>query len=207
MNQSQPTAAARHRGFRPIEPANGLRLFLAASAASHHYLLVGLDLANPAIINELIAERLHISELLVAYIGEQVEAQQVQAAIAPSSGLCPVPIRVVKVSRIRTGADGGVDGAQLLLDDVDRMGGVRAEPATELEREIARIWSDVLDRPVVSRDDSFFDLGGNSLRATRILALVDRKLAVRITTQQLYTTPTVAGMAAAVAQARGRHPG
>jgi acyl-CoA synthetase (AMP-forming)/AMP-acid ligase II/NADP-dependent 3-hydroxy acid dehydrogenase YdfG len=207
MNRSQPTAAARHRGFRPIEPAHGLRLFLTAAVAPHHYLLAGLDLANPAIVNELVAESLRVSELLVAYTGDQVEPEQVRAALAPSARLCPVPIRVMKVSRILTAEDGGVDPAQLLLDDASRAGGAGAEPATELEHEIARIWSEALGRPAIGRDESFFDLGGNSLRATRLLALVARKLAVRITSQQLYTTPTVAGMAAIIAQVRGDSPG
>lgn len=207
MNRSQPTAAARHRGFRPIEAAEGLRLFLSTVASPHHYLLAGLDLANPAIVSELVPDQLRVSELLVAYVGGQVEPRQVREVLAADARRCPVPVRVIKVSRIRAGDDGGVDPAQLLLDDVSRASGAGAAPATELERDIARIWSEALGRPVTGRDESFFDLGGNSLRATRLLALVDRRLAVRITSQQLYTTPTVAGMAVAITKINDDSPG
>ncbi|MFD1118063.1 SDR family NAD(P)-dependent oxidoreductase, partial [Sphaerisporangium aureirubrum] len=201
MNRSQPTAAARHRGFRPIDPAHGLRLFLTAVTAPHHYLLAGLDLANPAIVDELAADRLRVSELLVAYTGEEAALAGIRTALAPSGRRCPVPIRVVRVPRIPGGEDGGVDAARLLLD-ADRAGRTAAEPATDLERLIARIWCEALNRPVVGRDESFFDLGGDSLRATRLLTLVDRRLSVRLTSHQLYTSPTVAAMADAVAKAR-----
>ncbi|MEV5407902.1 SDR family NAD(P)-dependent oxidoreductase [Thermopolyspora sp. NPDC052614] len=205
MNRSQPTAAARRRGFRPIDPAHGLRLFLAAVTAPHHYLLVGLDLANPAIVNELAPDRLRVGELLVAYTGDQVEPGQVRAALAPAGRRCPVPLRVVRVPRIVADRDGGVDATRLLLD-AERAGRTTAEPVTELERRIAGIWSEALNRPVVGRDDSFFDLGGDSLRAARLLALVDRRLSVRLTSRELYTAPTVAGMAAAIAEAYGGGP-
>jgi acyl carrier protein len=200
MNRTQPTAAARHRGFRSIEPADGLRLFLAAVAMPYHYLLVGLDLTNPAIVDELVAERLQVNELLVAYTTDGAEPVAVRAAVASSVRNCPVPVRLVEVSHILRDADGSVDPAQLLLDAVDRPRRTFTAPATDLERQIALIWSDALKRPEIGREDSFFELGGNSLRATRLLALVDNTLAVRITTQELYEHPTVAGMAAAIAQ-------
>ncbi|HEU5471986.1 MAG TPA: SDR family NAD(P)-dependent oxidoreductase [Actinophytocola sp.] len=71
-------------------------------------------------------------------------------------------------------------------------------PATDLERRLARIWSDALNRPEVGREDSFFELGGNSLRAARLLALVNSRLATRVSTAELYANPTVAALAASI---------
>jgi acyl-CoA synthetase (AMP-forming)/AMP-acid ligase II/NADP-dependent 3-hydroxy acid dehydrogenase YdfG len=206
MNHAQPTAAvaaAQHRGFRAIDPADGLRLFLTAVTMPHHYLIAGLDLTNPAIVDELVAERLQVSELLVAYTanGEsrRAEPADVYAAVAARVRDCPVPLRLVEVPRIRRDAGGNVDTAQVLHDAAPGRPRRRfTAPATDLERQIALIWSDALGRPEIGRDDSFFELGGNSLRAARLLALVDRTLAVRLTTQLLYENPTVAGMAAAI---------
>lgn len=203
INRGIPAEPARRRGFRGINPDEGLRLFLSALASPHHYLLLGLDLTNPEIVQELAPERLRASELLVAYAADGAEPEAVRAAIAPGARDCPVPVRLVEVPRIPRDADGAVDTAQLLFDAAP--GRTRREftaPATDLERQIARIWSDALDRPTIGRDDSFFDLGGNSLRATRLLALVDGRLVVRVTTQELYENPTVAGMAATVERRR-----
>jgi acyl-CoA synthetase (AMP-forming)/AMP-acid ligase II/NADP-dependent 3-hydroxy acid dehydrogenase YdfG/acyl carrier protein len=200
MNRTQPTEAARHRGFRAIDPADGLRLFLDAVALPYHHLIVGLDLANPAIVDELMPERLRVSEVVVAYTADDVDPADVRAAVAPKTRDCPVPVRLVEVADIPRDADGYVDTAEILREGLLAGKPKRAfsAPETELERQIALIWHDALNRPEIGRDDSFFELGGNSLRATRLLALVGHKLAVRITTQELYENPTVAGMAAAI---------
>jgi acyl carrier protein len=78
-------------------------------------------------------------------------------------------------------------------------------PATDLERRVALIWSEALGRPEIARDVSFFDLGGNSLRATRLLAMAEAETTVRMTAQELYENPTVAGMAEILE--RRRDPG
>ncbi|QKW35615.1 SDR family NAD(P)-dependent oxidoreductase [Actinomadura sp. NAK00032] len=209
VNRGRPAEPARRRGFRPLGPDEGLRLFLAALAAPHHYLLLGLDLANPGIVEELAPDAVRAGELLVAYTGEAA-ADEVRAAVAPHAAACPVPVRVVAVPRVPRDADGRVDAAVLLLDAAPgRARRVSAPPGTDLERRIAALWSAALDRPAVGRDDSFFELGGNSLRATRLLALLDERLAVRLTTQELYENPTVAGVADIVADtvAGRRRPG
>jgi acyl carrier protein len=201
MNRAQPTAAARHRGFRAIEPAAGLRLFLTASTMPHHYLLAGLDLTNPAIADEVVADRVSVSELLVAYTTRDAEPQAVAAAVAARVSDCPVPVRLVEMPRIPRDSGGAADAARILRDAAPgKPKRAFAAPATDLERRLARIWSDALNHPEIGRDDSFFELGGNSLRAVRLLALVDRELGIRITSHELYQNPTIAGMAAAAAR-------
>ncbi|GGV05930.1 SDR family NAD(P)-dependent oxidoreductase [Streptomyces spectabilis] len=196
MNENQSDAPARSRGFRSINASDGLRLFTEGIVTPHHYLIVGLDLGNPAIVDELVPEQLRIGELLVAYTADGVEPEAVHAAVAPSVRDCPVPVRLVRVDRVPRDAAGGVDVAQLLADTAaDRPKRTFTAPANELERQIAGLWSDALNQPEIGRDDSFFDLGGNSIRATRLLALVDETFAVRVPTQELYERPTVEAMA------------
>lgn len=201
MNRAQPTAAARHRGFRPIQPAAGLRLFLAAATMPYHYLIAGLDMTNPAIVEEVAADQIEVSELLIAYTTCGTGPEEVSAAVAARVRECPAPVRLVGMPRIPRDAGGRVDTATILLDATPgRPRRAFAPPATDLERQLARIWSDVLNHPEVGREDSFFELGGNSLRAVRLLALVDDELGIRITTRDLYQNPTVAGMAATAAR-------
>jgi acyl carrier protein len=169
--------------------------------APHHYLIVGLDLTNPAIVEDLVADWLRVSEVLVAYTADNVTPETVHTAVASIERRCPVPLRLVEVARIPRDPVGAVDAAQLLSDTrPDKSRRTVAPPANDIERRIALIWSDTLDRPEIGRDESFFELGGNSLRAARLLAQIDRELAVRITTQELYENPTVAGMAVRVGQ-------
>ncbi|MPY61942.1 SDR family NAD(P)-dependent oxidoreductase [Streptomyces spongiae] len=201
MNRGQSSAAARRRGFRSIDPDDGLRAFLTASGLPHHYLLIGLDLDNPVILAELATDELNAREVLVAYTADGTDPDTVRAALEPVLSELSVPVRLLEVAAIPTDAAGGVDTTQLLLDATPQPTGSTREfeePVGDLERQIADIWAEVLGRPTVSRGDSFFDLGGNSLRATRLLARIGDELTVRLTTHELYENPTVAGMAAAI---------
>ncbi|MFI6093679.1 SDR family NAD(P)-dependent oxidoreductase [Streptomyces sp. NPDC051218] len=201
MNRGQSEAPARQRGYRAIDPDDGLRAFLAATSMPYHYLLIGLDLDNPAILSELATDELSAREVLVAYTADGIEPEAVHTALEPVLREFPVPVRMVEVTRIPVDAGGAVDTTQLLLDAAPKRPGSRRAyeaPATDLERRIAEIWGDVLTQDSVGRDDSFFDLGGNSLRATRLLARIDEELGVRLTANELYERPTVAGMAEAL---------
>ncbi|MEU7413561.1 amino acid adenylation domain-containing protein [Streptomyces sp. NPDC042638] len=68
---------------------------------------------------------------------------------------------------------------------------------TPSEERVAAVWREVLGLPRVGRHEDFFALGGNSLRAVRVAARLstpDRP----VTAAQLFATPTVAALAAAL---------
>jgi hypothetical protein len=70
------------------------------------------------------------------------------------------------------------------------------EPTSDLERQIATAWRDVLRVDRVGKHDNFFDLGGNSLLVlqvhSRVKGLLERELPV----VKLFEHPTVASLAA-----------
>lgn len=72
-------------------------------------------------------------------------------------------------------------------------------PGTELEKQLAAIWADVLHvaRPGIHQD--FFDLGGHSLLAVQLFSRVRQQLGADLQMDLLYSGKlTIAGMAAAV---------
>jgi len=73
-----------------------------------------------------------------------------------------------------------------------------AAPANDLEAMIAGIWADLLRIPAVSTRDNFFDLGGDSLLAVRLVARIHAELQVDIPLQQLFDNATVEGLAGCV---------
>ncbi|WP_328838901.1 SDR family NAD(P)-dependent oxidoreductase [Streptomyces europaeiscabiei] len=203
MSQGRSTAPARLRGFRAIDAERGLRCFLTATALPYPYQLIGLDARNPVIVGELAPDELSVREVLVAYTSDGADPAAVHAALAPALAELPFPVRLMEVTRIPRDVGGAIDTTQLLLDMAPRRASLgrrgHTAPEGELEQRIAAIWSDVLGQKTVGRDESFFDLGGNSLRATRLLARVGSELSVRLSTHELYDSPTVEGMAARVA--------
>lgn len=74
-------------------------------------------------------------------------------------------------------------------------------PAPVLEAELARDWERLLGVAAVARDDDFYDLGGESMAAVELLALVERRYGVALAMDALLPGLTVAGLARRLARA------
>lgn len=68
-------------------------------------------------------------------------------------------------------------------------------PRTDLERKLERLWADALRFEAVGVFDRFFDLGGDSLTALRLLARTREELEVDIPASALFEEGTVAAVA------------
>lgn len=73
-------------------------------------------------------------------------------------------------------------------------------PGSHLESELAEIWAESLGVERVGIHDNFFELGGHSLLATQLNARIVKAFGVELTLRSLFESPTVAGLAALVAQ-------
>jgi amino acid adenylation domain-containing protein/FkbM family methyltransferase len=75
-------------------------------------------------------------------------------------------------------------------------------PRTPFEEVVARIWEDVLELPQISVHDNFFDLGGHSLVATQVMSRLREALNCEMPLRRLFDLPTIAELAASVAEAK-----
>jgi amino acid adenylation domain-containing protein len=73
-----------------------------------------------------------------------------------------------------------------------------ALPATAVEKLVCEIWAAILGIQVVSREDNFFDLGGNSLQATRAMSRLGARSSVELPVQLLFEHPRVMELATAI---------
>jgi amino acid adenylation domain-containing protein len=80
-------------------------------------------------------------------------------------------------------------------------------PTTPIEEKLAEIWSEVLSLDQVGICDSFFDLGGHSLIATRLVSKVIERFQLELPLQSLFATPTIAEMAAVIAKHQAKKIG
>lgn len=80
-----------------------------------------------------------------------------------------------------------------------------AKPDSELEQAVADLWASVLAMPetAISPTADFYDLGGESLAAARILTGVRKRFGVGLTLERMHEVRTVRSMAAHV-EAAGR---
>jgi acyl carrier protein len=78
----------------------------------------------------------------------------------------------------------------------------RVLPRTASEELVSRVFADALRRDAVSVNDNFFDLGGHSLMASRIMLRLRAQTNLVLPLRLLFEHPTVGGLAAAIDASR-----
>src|SRR5690606_28139515 len=75
---------------------------------------------------------------------------------------------------------------------------VYVAPRDERERQLAALLAEMLGLEQVGIHDNFFDLGGNSLMATRLIFRLEEELGIHVPLRHLFAEPTVAGLSRAI---------
>ncbi|MGH3972030.1 MAG: non-ribosomal peptide synthetase [Pseudonocardiaceae bacterium] len=74
------------------------------------------------------------------------------------------------------------------------------------EVTVAKVWAEILGLDRVSRDDNFFDLGGDSLLGARMVVRLREVFQLGISLRELFRRPTLRGLTAALATSGGAYP-
>lgn len=88
--------------------------------------------------------------------------------------------------------------------DAREGGRERVLPRTSTEEALTAIWADVLGVEGIGIDDDFFALGGHSLLATTLLSRIKSELSADLSLRALFDAPTVAAVAARIAEQHGK---
>ncbi|MEC3956238.1 amino acid adenylation domain-containing protein [Nocardia sp. CDC153] len=118
-----------------------------------------------------------------------------------------VPSILMVLDELPLSANGKVDRKALPEPDAGARRPARpaAAPGNAVERQLTAIFAEVLGTDDIDVQDSFFDLGGNSLTAARAVARVNAALGVSLTIRDLFESSTVTALAARLAGARPEH--
>jgi len=174
------------RGFR-VEPAE-----VEAALARH-----------PAVARvAIVAAEDHQGEKqLVAYVvprsgpaGEPIDA----VLRAHTSAILPDfmrPAAYVVMSTLPLMQNGKLDQAALPPPGQPAARPPGREPRDRDEEVLCELFAQVLGRVPGGIDDSFFDLGGNSLQASRLVSRIRARLGAEIAIRAVFEAPTVAALA------------
>ena len=111
-----------------------------------------------------------------------------------------VPSAIVTLERLPVTANGKLDRLALPAPDGARPDLDRAyvAPDSPIEEALAEVWSEVLGIDRVGTNDDFFDLGGHSMLAVRMLSSVHDVLGVELSLVTIFDRPTIRELADAV---------
>lgn len=164
---------------------------------------------EPGEIETVLSEHPQISQSVVVLREDRPDEPQLVAYYVPAQGLEPetsalksylrsrlpgfmVPAAIVRLDELPLKPNGKVDRQVLPAPrELHQPGGPSALPQDFLEVRLLRIWQKILDSRSVGIDANFFDLGGHSLMAVRLIAEVEARLGRKLPLASLFEAPTV----------------
>ena len=167
-------------------------------------------LAHPAVAQAVVitADDPAGEKMLVGYVrsqagGPAADPGELRRHLAERLPGYMVPAHLVMVEAFPLNASGKVDRTALPpVKPAEAATESDAAPATPTEQALAEIYARLLDLPRVGTDQGFFDLGGNSLQAMRLVTAFLRELDFDLAVPVVFLAPTVGRLAARIDQAR-----
>ena len=163
--------------------------------------LAGLDGVDQAVV--IAREDRPGDKRLVGYVTGTAEPAEIRAALAERLPAYMVPAAVVVLDALPLTVNGKLDTRVLPAPEYQDGDGYRA-PAAPVEEILAGIYTRVLGVERIGVDDSFFDLGGDSLSAMRLVAEINTGLDAALSVRALFDAPTVAQLAPRIGGEAGR---
>ncbi|WP_322857669.1 non-ribosomal peptide synthetase [Mycobacterium shigaense] len=137
---------------------------------------------------------------------ETVEVERIRARVAAALPDYMTPAGYVVLDEIPITAHGKIDRAALPEPQI-APGAEYREPTTPTERRVAAMFSGLLGHGRVGVDDSFFDLGGHSLVATKLVTAIRSDCGVEIGIRDVFELGTVALLAERIDRLGSGEPG
>jgi acyl carrier protein len=137
---------------------------------------------------------------LVAYYTAQqpLNTADLRASLGKTLTDSMIPAHFIWLEKMPLGVSGKVNRTDLPDVERGRPGAAYSQPTNDLEETIAAIWSEVLFLDQVGIHDNFFDLGGHSLPAIRIVSRVNSIFEFELPLDVFFANPTIAQLAATV---------
>ena len=163
--------------------------------------LAGLDGVEQAVV--IAREDRPGDKRLVGYVTGTADPAAARTALAERLPAYMVPAAVVVLDALPLTVNGKLDTRALPAPEYQEGGRYRA-PASAVEEILAGIYAEVLGLERVGVDDSFFDLGGDSLSAMRVIAAINTGLDSGLAVRAVFDAPTVAQLAPRLGGEGGR---
>jgi amino acid adenylation domain-containing protein len=142
-----------------------------------------------------------INRLAAYYVsGKSLSVAELRVHLAKELPDYMLPTYFIRLDRLPLTSNGKVDRRALSSPDAERpeVSATFVELRSETEDRLAEIWRKALNLGRVGVNDDFFELGGSSLQAIKILAQLDRVFGVDMPISTFFANVTIASLARAI---------
>jgi amino acid adenylation domain-containing protein len=139
---------------------------------------------------------------------EQINIAELREMLAGTLPDYMVPSRFIRLETFPLTPNGKLDRKALPEpEQVVDTGREFVEPGTKIEKDLARVWQQVLAVERVGIKDNFFDLGGNSFLLMQVNTEVEKRYPGCLTITDFFAYPTIAQLTGFIDKKRQKKPG
>ena len=132
---------------------------------------------------------------LVAYVVAEKELDQnmLRSHLSQKLPHYMVPAFFARIDEVPLNISGKVDYTKLpqISEESTARTNDYVAPRNEVEERLVEIWKELLKVEKIGVSDNFFDLGGHSLKAIRVLSRIQETFGVKIVLESVYEHPTI----------------
>jgi acyl carrier protein len=132
-----------------------------------------------------------LAAAVVLRTGQSTTERDLRDFALPRLAGFKVPSRIVIVDAIPKGPTGKLQRIGLAEKLAGRLAPVFMAPRDEIEELVADIWQEVLGLAQLGVHDNFFAAGGDSLRASRVVARINQLFQIELAVTSVFHQPTI----------------
>jgi acyl carrier protein len=158
------------------------------------------DVLRAAVVVHNEGDDQNIVAYLVPVPGVPLTPAELRGALLQTLPEYMIPAVFVMIEAMPTTPNGKLDRKALPAPGlgVARKTRDSVPPETPTQITLARIWETLLKAQNVGIHESFFDLGGHSILAVRLMAQIRSSFGVRLPLHHIFRTPTISGLASVI---------
>jgi tyrocidine synthetase-3 len=177
------------------------------------------EIKNVVLQNKLIKDAIVIPDksnrhdikvilFITTFDGVNLDVRDLKREFRASLPEYMIPAEIVECDEFPATANGKIDSKSLLASYLKSLGdGIKktdneshtsSKPMTYGERAVLRIWNEVLPARKIASNDNFFDVGGNSLLAIRVINRIREEFGYILTFRTFLTNPSIEQLAVLV---------
>ena len=136
-------------------------------------------------------DQAHLVAFAVPYVSGALDEEALKAWLAAHLPDYMVPTQLIIVKYLPLNANGKVDRHNLLEQARQKSLRTYVAPRNDIEQTLCELWQDILQQANISVTDKFFDIGGHSLAAIKVVARMRQIFAQEFPTDLLFRKQSV----------------
>jgi amino acid adenylation domain-containing protein len=156
------------------------------------------DVLQAAVVVHNDGDDQNIIAYLVPVPGVPMPPAELRGALLQTLPEYMIPAAFVMVEEMPTTPNGKLDRKALPAPVVARKTRDSVPPETPTQITLAGMWESLLKIENVGIHESFFDLGGHSILAARLMAQIRSSFGVQLPQHHIFRTPTISGLASLI---------